>query len=79
MLHFLNLLVPTFHQQLLLDYMNFRMLLVGFLGKAFPRAAIMNITINGFRKTGLWPPDRHEYTDAEFEALTGAAQGRCVL
>ena len=59
--------------------MNFRMLLVGFLEKAFPRAATMDITINGFRKTGLWPPDRHEYTDADFEALTGAVQGRFVL
>lgn len=36
------------------------------VGMAFPRAATMETAINGFRATGLWPVDRHVFTDADF-------------
>ncbi|XP_063241264.1 tigger transposable element-derived protein 6-like [Bacillus rossius redtenbacheri] len=38
------------------------------VGAAFPRAASMDTAINGFRKSGLWPVDRHVFTDADFAA-----------
>ena len=42
------------------------------VGKAFVKAATMESAVNGFRKAGLWPPNRHVF-DGEFdriEALT---------
>ena len=42
------------------------------VGKAFIKAATMESAVNGFRKAGLWPPNRHVF-DGEFdriEALT---------
>lgn len=38
------------------------------VGSAFPRAATVEVAINSFRKTGLWPPDRHVFIDADFAA-----------
>ncbi|XP_069686147.1 uncharacterized protein [Periplaneta americana] len=36
------------------------------VGVAFPRAANMQIAMNGFRHTGLWPVDRNVFSEADF-------------
>ncbi|KAJ4436229.1 hypothetical protein ANN_18859 [Periplaneta americana] len=36
------------------------------VGVAFPRAANMQIAMNGFRHTGLWPDDRNVFSEADF-------------
>ena len=35
-------------------------------GAAFLHAATMSTAINGFRKTGIWPPDLNVFSDADF-------------
>ena len=35
------------------------------VGRSFVKAATMETAVNGFRKTGLWPPNRHVF-DEEF-------------
>ncbi|KAG8229090.1 hypothetical protein J437_LFUL010773 [Ladona fulva] len=35
-------------------------------GEPFLYAATMPTTINGFRKTGIWPPDLNVFSDADF-------------
>ena len=46
----------------------------GFVGAAFLKAASMETAVNGFKKTGLWPPDQHVFDD-EFSQME-AAQGK---
>ncbi|KAJ4430608.1 hypothetical protein ANN_19196 [Periplaneta americana] len=36
------------------------------VGVAFPRASNMQIAMNGFRHTGLWPVDRNVFSEADF-------------
>ncbi|KAJ4440924.1 hypothetical protein ANN_10772 [Periplaneta americana] len=36
------------------------------VGVTFPRAANMQIAMNGFRLTGLWPVDRNVFSEADF-------------
>ncbi|KAJ4426056.1 hypothetical protein ANN_27683 [Periplaneta americana] len=36
------------------------------VGVAFPRAATMSTAINAFRAAGIWPVDRHVFSDADF-------------
>ncbi|KAJ4443714.1 hypothetical protein ANN_05389 [Periplaneta americana] len=36
------------------------------VGVTFPRAANMQIAMNGFRHTGLWPFDRNVFSEADF-------------
>lgn len=38
------------------------------LGKAYPRSARMDIALNGFRGTGLWPCDRNVLKEEDFVA-----------
>jgi len=42
-----------------------------FVNKAFLKAATMETAVNGFRKTGLWPPNRHVF-HAEFNKIEAA-------
>lgn len=35
-------------------------------GAAFIQAATMKTAINGFRKTGIWPPDQRVFSDSDF-------------
>ncbi|XP_072400399.1 uncharacterized protein [Diabrotica undecimpunctata] len=37
-------------------------------GKAFIRAGTMSIAINGFKATGIWPPNPNIFVDADFVA-----------
>lgn len=48
------------------------------VGKAFPRAATVEVAINSFRKTGLWPPDRHVFTDADYAPAEVSVENRLV-
>lgn len=36
------------------------------VGVALPRAATMEIAMNGFRRSGLWPVDRYVFSEADF-------------
>lgn len=48
-------------------------------GKAYVRAATMETAINGFKKTGMFPPDRNVFKDYEFAAeMNEARQGETV-
>lgn len=38
-------------------------------GKAYPRAATIEVAINGFRKRGLWLPRRYVFIDADVAAV----------
>ncbi|KAJ8892196.1 hypothetical protein PR048_004776 [Dryococelus australis] len=42
------------------------------VGAGFPKATSKETAINGFRKTGLWPVDRHVFKDADFAATSVA-------
>ena len=35
-------------------------------GESFPKAATIGNAISGFAKCGIWPPNRHVFTDEEF-------------
>lgn len=51
------------------------------VGRSFVKAATMETALNGFRKTGLWPPNRNIF-DGEFsrmEALIGDACPDCEM
>ena len=37
-------------------------------GQAYTKAATMNTAINGFRRTGIYPTDRHVFEDSDFNA-----------
>ncbi|XP_069702661.1 uncharacterized protein [Periplaneta americana] len=41
------------------------------VGVTFPRAANMQIAMNGFRHTGLWPVDRNVFSEADFAPFFG--------
>jgi hypothetical protein len=36
------------------------------LGKAYPKAATVAVAVNGFRRTGLFPCNRHIFDETEF-------------
>lgn len=42
--------------------------IAGLFGKAFVKAALMGTAISGFNKTGIWPPQRNVFTEADFLA-----------
>lgn len=39
------------------------------IGSAFGRAFTIPIIISGFTKTGIWPPNRHVFSDADFSPV----------
>ncbi|KAL8585211.1 hypothetical protein ACOMHN_013226 [Nucella lapillus] len=44
--------------------------------KSFVKAATMETAVNGFRKTGLWPPNRHIF-DEEFSRMEAVLNTAC--
>ena len=51
-------------------------LVSGLVGRSFVKAATMETTVNGFRKTGLWPPNRHVF-DEEFSRMEAVVNSAC--
>ena len=37
-------------------------------GEAYIKAATMRTAMNGFRRTGIYPTDRHKFEDTDFDA-----------
>ena len=46
------------------------------VGRSFVKAATMETAVNGFRKTGLWPPNRHVF-DEEFSRMEAVVNSAC--
>ena len=48
-----------------------------FVGKSLLKAATMEAAVNGFKKTGLWPPNRHVFHE-EFTRMEAVLSGAVV-